>query len=79
MSVQSRNRPRLSWPGAILPVRLGRFSIRVEVRALVVTTLVVVSALACALWSLTIGSAGLGVADLIEALRMARPAWVNMG
>ena len=52
--------PGLAWPGAILPLRRGRFSARVELRSVVVTALVVVGALGCAVWSLTLGSAGLG-------------------
>ena len=59
----------LAWPGAILPLRRGRFSARVELRSVVVTALVVVGALGCAVWSLTLGSAGLGVGDLVDALR----------
>ncbi|MFT3887633.1 MAG: iron chelate uptake ABC transporter family permease subunit [Arachnia sp.] len=58
----------LRWPGAIAPLRVGRFSARVEVRAVVVTAIVIVAALACAVWSLTLGSAGLGVSDLVAAL-----------
>jgi iron complex transport system permease protein len=61
--------PGLAWPGAILPLRRGRFSARVELRSVVVTALVVVGALGCAVWSLTLGSAGLGVGDLVDALR----------
>ena len=61
--------PGLAWPGAILPLRRGRFSARVELRSVVVTALVVVGALGCAVWSLALGSAGLGVGDLVDALR----------
>ena len=61
--------PGLAWPGAILPLRRGRFSARVELRSVVVSALVVVVALGCAVWSLTLGSAGLGVGDLVDALR----------
>jgi iron complex transport system permease protein len=61
--------PRLAWPGAILPLRRGRFSARVELRSVVVTVVVILGALGCAVWSLTLGSAGLGVGDLVDALR----------
>ncbi|WP_205547875.1 iron chelate uptake ABC transporter family permease subunit [Leucobacter sp. wl10] len=69
MRTRSGERPGLEWPGAILPVRRGRFSARIELRSAVVTGLVLVAALACAAWSLTIGSAGLGLDDLLAALR----------
>ncbi|MEZ5085411.1 MAG: iron chelate uptake ABC transporter family permease subunit [Tessaracoccus sp.] len=70
MSIPVTNKKNgLSWPGAIVPIRTGGLSARVEVRSVVVTVLVVIAALICAAWSLTIGSAGLGLSDLADALR----------
>lgn len=59
----------LRWPGAILPVRVGRLSTRIEVRAALWTLVVSVAAVALGLYALTIGSSGLGLGDLWEALR----------
>lgn len=59
----------LTWPRGILPIRLFGLSIRVEVRALVTTIVALLLALAIGAWSLTVGSAGLGPADVIAALR----------
>ncbi|ALJ20720.1 FecCD family ABC transporter permease [Microbacterium sp. No. 7] len=59
----------LTWPRGIRPVRIAGRSLRIEVRALVVTVVVLVLTLAIGAWSLTVGSAGLGLADVVAALR----------
>lgn len=57
------------WPGAIRPVRFGRMSGRIEVRATWWTAGALVAAILLGLFSLTIGSSGLGIGDLLAALR----------
>lgn len=58
----------LRWPKEIRPVRIGALSLRLEVRALIWTVGVTLVAIAIGLWSLTVGSAGLGAADVFDAL-----------
>lgn len=59
----------LTWPHAIRPVRIGSLSARIEVRAAVWTIVVIVLTALVGAWSLTIGSAGLTLADVLAALR----------
>lgn len=59
----------LLWPKSIRPVRLGRWSVRVEARAAWCTAAALLAAIAVGLTSLTIGSSGLSLADLLAALR----------
>ncbi|QAB17712.1 iron-enterobactin ABC transporter permease [Leucobacter muris] len=59
---------QLHWPTAIRPVRLGGFSGRLEVRAAWWTAAAALAALALGLFSVTIGSSGLGFGDLLAAL-----------
>ncbi|WP_449277470.1 FecCD family ABC transporter permease [Leucobacter sp. GX24907] len=64
-----RHRPDgLAWPASIRPVRLGPVSLRVETRAVWWTAAALVAALAVAIFSLTIGSSGLGLRDMVLAL-----------
>ncbi|WP_328842447.1 FecCD family ABC transporter permease [Nakamurella leprariae] len=57
----------LRWPRGIAPVRFGGFSTRIELRAAALTVLFLLVALAVAVWSLTVGSAGIGVAQVWSA------------
>lgn len=58
---------RLTWPAAIRPLRVGVFSARLEVRAAVLTLLFLLAALAVGVWSLTVGSAGIGLPEVLSA------------
>lgn len=59
--------PPLRWPHGIRPLRVGRFSVRLEVRAAVLTVLFLLAALAVGVWSLTVGSAGIGLSEVLSA------------
>ncbi len=61
-------RPR-QWPPGISPVRIGSFSARIEIRAAVLTTIFFLAALAVGVWSLTVGSAGIGLSEVITAFQ----------
>ena len=68
MSVQIRDAlAPLRWPHAIRPLRVGRFSVRLEVRAAVLTGVFLLVALAVGVWSLTVGSAGIGMSEVLSA------------
>lgn len=71
MSVETRNPAvePLRWPRGIRPLRIGPFSARIEIRAVVLTTLFLLVALAVGVYSLTVGSAGIGLAEVISALQ----------
>ena len=58
-----------TWPAAIRPVRIGPFSARIEMRSVLWTTVALFAALAVGAWALTIGSSGLGLSDLLTAIR----------
>lgn len=62
-----------SRPRAVAPLRVGRWSLRVEVRAAGVTLVVVLIAVAIGVWSLTVGTAGLGLAEVMSALGGTAP------
>lgn len=57
-----------NWPGSIRPIRLGPFSARIEVRTWVWTAVALLVAVGIGLYSTTIGSAGFGLGDLVDAL-----------
>lgn len=57
----------LAWPRSIRPVRIGRFSARLEVRAAALTVLFLLLALSVGVWSLTVGSAGIGLSEVLSA------------
>ncbi len=59
--------PALRWPGSIRPVRIGPFSLRLEVRAAIWTAIALLLALGIGLFSLTVGSAGYGFGDVFAA------------
>lgn len=65
---QARERSAIRWPARIRPVRMGPYSQRVEIRSVIVTGLVILAGLALGLWSLTLGSAHLGITDLVDAV-----------
>ena len=58
----------LQWPRSIRPVRVGGMSMRLELHALLWTVGVALIAVAVGAWSLTVGSAGLGPGDVLDAL-----------
>lgn len=66
--------PAPRWPAAIAPVRIGPWSLRVDVRAATVTVVVLLLALVVGVWSLTVGSAGIGVPEVMSALGGSAPA-----
>jgi iron complex transport system permease protein len=66
--------PAPRWPAAIAPVRIGPWSLRVDVRAATVTAVVLLLALVVGVWSLTVGSAGIGVPEVMSALGGSAPA-----
>lgn len=57
----------LTWPRGIRTLRLGRFSVRLEVRAALLTFLLLLTALVVGGWSLTVGSAGIGLSEVLSA------------
>ncbi len=57
----------ITWPASIRPVRLGAFSARIEARSAITTAVITILALALGVFSLTIGSAGLGLGDVFDA------------
>ena len=59
----------LHWPTGIEPVRIGRFSARIELRAAIWTTVFLLAAAAVGIWSLTVGSAGVGLSEVISAFQ----------
>lgn len=61
--------PPVRWPHGIRPLRVGPFSTRLEVRAAVLTVLFLLVALAVGVYALTVGSAGIGLAEVISAFR----------
>ncbi len=65
---QRRQQQPVTWPAGVRPVRLGPMSLRIETRALVVTTILAILAIAVGVYSLTVGTAGLGLTDLREVI-----------
>ncbi|SJM67511.1 iron chelate uptake ABC transporter family permease subunit [Gulosibacter sp. 10] len=57
-----------SWPSAVRPLRLGRFSARIEIRAVCWTAAAAIAAIALGLYAVTVGSSTLGLPDLLDAL-----------
>lgn len=56
------------FPRGHRPLRLGAFSLRADLRALIVTLLLATAALAAGWWGLISGSAALGASDAVDAL-----------
>lgn len=64
----------LRWPSTVSPVRIGRWSTRIEVRAAIWTVVSLLAAVAVGIWSLTVGSAGIGLSEVMSAIQGAAPA-----
>lgn len=58
----------LGWPANLKPVRLGSFSGLIDLRATIWTAVAALLALAVGFYSLTVGSAGLGLSEVLAAL-----------
>lgn len=56
------------WPRRFRPVRWGSFSVLVDLRAVGWTAAFALLALAVGVWALTIGSAGIGLSEVVTAL-----------
>ncbi len=67
----------LRWPHGLSPVRVGSLSIRMEVRAAVLTAVFLIAAVAVGVWSLTVGSAGIGLSEVISAFQGSANAGVS--
>ncbi len=68
--VQTRTAlPPLRWPHGLRPVRIGPFSLRMEIRATLLTIAFLLAAVAVGIWSLTVGSAGIGLSEVISAFQ----------
>lgn len=56
------------WPRGIRPIRLGGLSVRMQLRAWMVSAVVVIMALGVGAYSLTVGTAGYPIGDVLAAL-----------
>lgn len=63
----------LRWPSTITPIRVGRWSTRIEVRAASWTAVFLLAAVAVGIWSLTVGSAGIGLSEVMSAIQGTAP------
>lgn len=57
----------LRWPPGLSPLRFGRFSTRLELRATAWTVVFFVAAVGIGVWSLGVGSAGIGLSEVVGA------------
>ncbi len=67
----------LRWPHGLSPVRIGSFSLRMEIRATLLTIVFLLAAVAVGVWSLTVGSAGIGLSEVISAFQGSTNAGVS--